>query len=162
MKKIVIFLCLLFAIVPLFAYDFSALEKRIMAADPEEMRRIVLDRSLESELNAIFKRIEAIGDTPEDITDACKTVFPGLTDEEYLLMLVKLILIAALGSGDYKTVTECSELFVSLTQFEAMLELMEPTEETPAFFNNRYWEDCIGFAALFDYDSFIAERFGED
>ena len=161
MKKTIIFLFFIFSVFPVFAYDFSALEKRIIMAGPEEMRTIVTDRSMENDLLGIFRRIEVLSDDPEELYTACEKAFPGLAEEDYQIMLLKLILISALGSGDRDNVVECSEMLGFLMAFDSMLEMADPSMEIEAFMNSRYWKDCVGFAALFDSNTFIAERFGE-
>jgi len=162
MKKTVVLLLFIFSVIPLFTQELSVLEKRIIMAGPEEMLLLVMDRSMEKDLHSIISRYEEIDDIAEELFTTFKTTYPGTAEEEYEIMLLKLFLVSALGSADWDNVSDCMGMLEFLSIAEALSEMMDPTEETEAYMNSKYWKDCIAFAKLFDSDSYIKERFGKD
>jgi hypothetical protein len=162
MKKVlpaVLFLGILF---PLFSFELTDLEKRIIRAEPEEMLSLVLDRSMEGELLAIYRRYEDQAVDLEEVIEGYIAAFPGATDEECQFMLYKLGLVTALGSGDQQTVYYGLELLMFCIQINTMAAMEELPEDFAGLINSEYWKDCTEFAGLFDSESFMDERFPED
>jgi hypothetical protein len=162
MKKVVVAVLFLGILSPLFSFELADLEKRIIRSDPEEMLSIVLDRSREGELLAIYQRYEDQSADLEEIIESYLAAFPGTTDEECQFMLFKLGLVTALGSGDRQTVYSGLELLMFCIQINAMASMEELPEDFANLINSSYWKDCAEFSELFDSESFMTERFPGD
>jgi hypothetical protein len=163
MKKTVWAVLFLGMVAPLFCFELSDLEKRIIQAKPEEMLSIVLDRTMEAELLAIYQRYEETTVDLEEVVEGYMDAFPGATDEECQFMLFKLGMVTALGSGDRQTVYYGLDLLMFCDQINAMAAIEELPEDFAALIDSGYWKDCTEFVELFDSESFIAERFpGEE
>jgi hypothetical protein len=162
MKKILAALLFLGFLSPLFSFELTDLEKRIIRSEPEEMLSIVLDRSLEGQLFAIYRRYEDLDVDLEEVVESYMTAFPGTNDEECQFMLFKLGLVTSLGSGDWQTVYDGLQLLMFCIQINTMVDMEELPEEFADLVNSSYWQDCTSFSRLFDYESFMDERFPGD
>jgi hypothetical protein len=159
MKRFFAVFLLGFCFSPLFSFEPSYLERRIILASPEEMIGIVQDRSLEAQLLEICERYEK---TQDVLIEALQSAFPGTSMEECQLMLFKLGLVSYLGSGDRAVVYQGMDLLIFCLQVDSMIALGEAPEEFGELFNNRYWKDCVEFGNAFDSDAFLQERLPGD
>jgi hypothetical protein len=150
-----------FCFSPLFSFESSYLERRIILASPEEMVGIVQDRSLEAQLLEICERYEETQDL-NGLVEALQNAFPGTSMEECQIMLFKLGLVSFLGSGDRDLVYQGMDLLIFCLQADSMVALGEAPEEFGELFNSRYWKDCVEFGKVFDSDAFLQERFPGD
>ena len=157
MKRFCIPLFLFIIAGHLFAQGFSALERRIVLAGPEEMLRLVLDRSLEKEMLAIINHFEDQGG--EETLSAISAAFPGIREDECSFLLIKLALVASLGSGDEDVVETGMDILEFLGMIDFMKDFDEMDDDLQAFLESSYWKDCIAFFHLFDADAFLEERF---
>ena len=166
MRKICIVLFLFFLCGSLFTLELSDLEKQIITAEPEEMVTLVHNRGLEKEMNSIFNRLEENAEYSEheDMIDACMAAFPGNTEEECSIMLLKLLVVSTLGSGIRDNVYNGMEFLEYCMFLNSMIEYMDEAdnEEFLVIAASSYWKDLLAFAVLFDSEAFILERFPED
>ena len=157
MKKLFL-LCFVFIAGQIFSQNLSILERQIIMASPEEMLQIVHNRSLESELNSIYEHIED-SDT-DGLIELYSSYFPGITEEECMFLLIKLILVVSLGSGNEYGVDMGLDILEMCGDFESS-DITGLSEIEQAFINSTYWKDCMAFYKMFDVEAFIKERFPE-
>ena len=157
MKRLCMPLFLLLLAGHLFAQNLSALERRIILAGPEEMLRLVMDRSLEKEMLAIINHFE--DQDGDETLSAIGASFPGISEEECELLFLKLALIAALGSGNEDHIETGIDILEFLEMIELMAEIEEMNEDILTFMESSYLKDCIVFIHLFDADLFLKERY---
>ena len=157
MKRFFIPLLLFFFAAGLFAQNLTPLEKQIISAGPEEMLNLVMDRNKESELNLLYNHIEEM--TLEEIILAYSVPFPEITEEECMFIILKVALVAALGSGDKLGVSTGLDILEFCDEIDSMTDTAYLPEELKALTESSYWKDCIAFYHLFDPESFLKERF---
>ena len=113
----------------------------------------------QNELNKIYSNFE--DSDPEEIILSYLDIFPGITEEEGSVLLIKLILVASLGSGSEDGIYMGLEILEICSEFESMRNMGEIPADLQFLTNNPYWNDCLAFYKLFDPDEFIEERFPE-
>jgi hypothetical protein len=164
MKKSILCVFLFSLVFPLFSVDFALtdLEKRVIKANPQEMASLVRNRGLERQFLAIFTRYEETEEL-EDIYPTFLKENPAANEADLQFMILKVGMIAALGSGQFDTVMEGLELVGFLKEFDTLLAEIEDqgidSEELSMAKNSRYWKDCINFANSFDLEAFMGQRF---
>jgi hypothetical protein len=161
LKKLLAALFLLGFLTPLFSFELTDLEKRIIRAGPEEMLSIVLDSSMESQLLAVYQRYEEDIDL-EEVVAGYMDAFPEVSEEDCQFMLFKLGLVSSLGCGDWQTVYYGLDLLMFCIQINTMADMEELPEEFADLINSAYWQDCTGFSRLFDSESFMAARYPDE
>ncbi|MDR1930089.1 MAG: hypothetical protein LBQ44_05595 [Treponema sp.] len=165
MKKTVLCLFLFTLTLPLFSsgFELTDLERRIIRANPAEMAVLVMNSGLESQFRAIYQRYEDEDDELENVYAAYRRENPQAVKEELQLMILKVGMITALGSGDLELVLNGLEIIEFCIGFSAMIEFAEGeaagSEELDFLIKNRYMQDCVSFAKSFDSDAFMAQRF---
>ncbi|MCL1927646.1 MAG: hypothetical protein FWG07_02490 [Treponema sp.] len=159
MKRLFIPLLLFFLAAELFAQNLTALEKRIVSAGPEEMLLIVMDRNLEKELLDIYYKFDEM--EFDEIFPVYMSAFSGTTEEECMVIMLKVALISALGCGYKNGVEEAMDFLFLLGEIASMENLSELPDDLLELMENRYWQDFIAFYQIFDPDVYLNERFPE-
>ena len=126
-------------------------------AAPEEMLRMVTDRSLEKEMFGIINHFD--NQDKWEIISAIVAAFPGTSEDEGEFLIIKLALVASLGSGDEEFIEMGIEFLESLEMIELMIDDYMIDEDIKAFVESSYWKDCVAFSRLFDANAFLKERF---
>ena len=160
MKKIFVFLFLTVFLAPLFSFELSSLVKQIITAEPEEMLALVLNQSYKKDLQEICRQLEE--QDSDDIIEALKNAFPGITDDETMFIALKLGLVCTLGSGDRAYLNTALEIVEFCEQVESMTGMAEMPEALLTLTGSKYWKDCLAFLKLIDIDSLLMERFPEE
>ena len=157
MKKLFL-LSFIFISGQIFSQNLSDLERQIIMASPEEMLQIVHNRSLESELNSIYEYFE--NSDSDDLVEIYSSYFPGITEEECMFLMIKLILVASLGSGNEYGFDMGLDILEMCGDFESS-DITGLSEIEQALVNSTYWKDCMAFYKMFDVEAFIQDRFPE-
>ena len=160
MKKLFVFLFFAVFLPPLFSFELSSLARQIITAEPEEMLALVLDETYQEALNGICRQLEE--QDSDDIIEAFKNTYPGITDNEVMFIVLKLGLVAALGSGGREYLDTALEIVEFCEQVESMTGLAEMPEDLLVLTESKYWKDCLAFIKLVDIDSLLMERFPEE
>jgi hypothetical protein len=159
MKKLFVLCIFLLFGKELFAQNLSALERQIILAAPEEMLRMVLDPGMEAGLCALFEKIEEL--EADEIFPAYMAAFPGITEDECAFIILKVALIAALGSGNEYGVDIGLDILDYCEEVDSMADLAHLPEDIQELMKSPYWQDCIAFYRIFDYEVFFTERYPE-
>ena len=158
MKKLYVLLLLAFLAAPLFTQNISALERQIVMAGSEEMLRLINDRTLEKELHSIFSHFQE--DEREVISDYM-AVFPGINILESFFIILKVGIVAALGSGDENYIEAALDAFDYFDEFDSIEDFSDIPNEMLEALESPYWQDLYGFYRIFDLDAFIKKRYPE-
>ncbi|MCL1812454.1 MAG: hypothetical protein FWG29_02900 [Treponema sp.] len=161
MKRLFFPLLLVFLAAELFAQNLTALETRIISAGPEEMLRMVMDRNLEQDFLDIYYKFE--DREFHEFFPEYMAVFSGVTEEECLFIVLKVALVAALGSGDIYSTEEALDFldfFGEISSAENRSEM--PDDLLELMESSRYWQDIIAFYRILDPEAFFRKRFPEN
>ena len=161
MKKFYALFLFLFIGSRLFAQNLTVLERQIIQAKPEEMVRMVMDHSLEKELQRIYSKIELL--EVDDVFPEYMAAFPGISEEECLFIILKVAIVSALGSGDEYGIENAFDILDFCEEIDSMIieDYLQLPEDVRALMESPYWQDCIAFYRIFDPEVFFRERFPE-
>lgn len=159
MKKIIVPLLLFFLTMEIFARNLTALERQIIMAGPEEMLSLIMDRHMEKEMLSIYNSFADLDS--DEIISGITTAFPGTSEEECLFLIIKLVLVVSLGSGDEDGLETGLDILEFLSEIDSITGTEELPEDIKTFMKSSCWKDCIEFYRLFDPESFLRDRFPE-
>lgn len=159
MKRLYVFLLLFLFGAEVFAQNLTALERKIVMASPEEMLNMVMDRNYQQELLRIFTGLEEMD--VDEVFPVYMAEFPGITKDECLYIILKVALIAALGSGDENGLETGFDILGFCEEIDSISNSSELPEELQDLVESSYWQDCIAFYRMFDSEVFLKERFPE-
>ena len=159
MKRAYAVFLLLFLGGRLFAQNLTALERQIILAEPEEMYRMVMNRSLEKDLQNVYNKIEFL--EVDDVFPEYMAAFPGISEEECMFIILKVAIVSALGSGDEYGIENAFDILDFCEEIDSMSmeEFLKLPIEVQVLMQNPYLQDCIAFYRIFDPEVYFKERF---